>query len=286
MAELSYKYEITKLCKVMQVNRSGFYKWQRRVTCPQERDLKRTKDIGMFLTYHAAYPSHGYRWLNAKIRLDTGLLMSDKYAHKCFKYAEIRSKFKRYRYKKTGEEGRSYPNLVLQNLAITKPYEVIVSDMTAMYIQNVYHELTLYMDLYNNEIIGYALTNNRGNTKTYYEGLQMVLAKKKEYPHLETILHSDQGSVYSSKSYNELLPNYNITRSMSRVGTPTDNGAMEAIVGWVKEELFLDFQLNQSDNIIKTVDDYINYFNNERPACSLNYLTPVQFRERRLAKDN
>ena len=286
MAELSYKYEITKLCKVMQVNRSGFYKWQRRVTCPHERDLKRTKDIGMFLTYHAAYPSHGYRWLNAKIRLDTGLLMSDKYAHKCFKYAEIRSKFKRYRYKKTGEEGRSYPNLVLQNLAITKPYEVIVSDMTAMYIQNVYHELTLYMDLYNNEIIGYALTNNRGNTKTYYEGLQMVLAKKKEYPHLETILHSDQGSVYSSKSYNELLPNYNITRSMSRVGTPTDNGAMEAIVGWVKEELFLDFQLNQSDNIIKTVYDYINYFNNERLACSLNYLTPVQFKERRLAKDN
>ena len=220
------------------------------------QDLKRAKDIGMFLTYHAAYPSHGYRWLNAKIRLDTGLIISDKYAHKCCKYAGIRSKSKRYRYKKPGEEGRSYPNLVLQNLAITKPYEVIVSDMTAMYIQNIYHELTLYMDLYNNEIIGYALTNNRGIPKRIMR-VTNGLREKKEYPHLETILHSDQGSVYSSKSYNELLPNYNITRSMSRVGTPTDNGAMEAIVGGSRKNCF-DFQLNQSD-IIKTVDDYINY---------------------------
>lgn len=73
---------------------------------------------------------------------------------------------------------------------------------------------------------------------------------------------------------------------MSRVGTPTDNGAMEAIVGWVKEELFLDFKLNESENVEKTVEEYINYFNNERPACTLNYLTPVQFKERRLARIN
>ena len=270
----------------MQVNRSGFYKWQKRVNNPSEVDIKRASDITLFLKYHETYPSHGYRWLNAKIRLDIGVVMSDKYAHKCCKYAGIRSKSKRYRYKKPGEEGRSYPNLVLQNLAITKPYEVIVSDMTAMYINKNYHELTLYMDLYNNEILGYALTNSRGNPETYYKGLKMVLEKKKEYPHLETILHSDQGSVYSSKSYNELLPNYNIMRSMSRVGTPTDNGAMEAIIGWVKEEMFLDFQLDKSKNIEKTVEDYINYFNNERPACTLNYLTPVEFKERRLARIN
>lgn len=270
----------------MRVNRGGFYKWQRRVTNPKPKDIKRAQDIAIFLAYHAAYPSHGYRWLNAKIRLDYGMVMSDKYAHKCCKYAGIKSKSKRYHYQKPGEERRSYPNLVLANLAITKPYEVIVSDMTAMYIQNVYHELTLYMDLYNNEILGYAIAHHRGNKDTYFAGLKMVLDKKKEYPHLETILHSDQGSVYSSKSYNELLPNYNITRSMSRVGTPTDNGAMEAIVGWVKEELFLDFNLNQSENIEQTVEEYITYFNYKRPACTLNYLTPIQYKEQRLTKSN
>jgi len=72
------------------------------------------------------------------------------------------------------------------------------------------------------------------------------------------ILHSDQGSVYSSKSFNELLTNYNITRTMSRAGTPTDNGAMEAINGWLKEELFLDFNIKAADDATKAINDYIH----------------------------
>ena len=56
------------------------------------------------------------------------------------------------------------------------------------------------------------------------------------------ILHSDQGSVYASKEYNELLPMY-VNRSMSRAGTPTDNAAMESINGWIKAELFMDLHV-------------------------------------------
>jgi len=76
--------------------------------------------------------------------------------------------------------------------------------MTAFYIKGVYHELTLYMDLYNSELIGHSLSSKRGNPKTYYEGLKQVLDKKKEHPRLDIILHSDQGSVYLSKRFNEL----------------------------------------------------------------------------------
>ena len=91
-------------------------------------------------------------------------------------------------------------------------------------------------------------------------------------------MHSDQGSVYSSKKFNESLHLYNIIHSMSKPDTPTENGAMEAINGWIKEELFLDFQINSCDNIFKQIDDYIYYFNNERPQATLNYLTSTQFK--------
>ena len=91
------------------------------------------------------------------------------------------------------------------------------------------------------------------------------------------VLHTDQGSVYSSKEFNELLPLYNITRSMSRAGTPTDNAAMESINGWIKEELKLDFHMN-GENVKKEVDDYIAFFNERRPAYSLNYLTPKEYK--------
>jgi len=179
---------------------------------------------------------------------------------------------------------KTYPNIILSNLNITKPLEVVVSDNTMMYINGKLYEITLYLDLFNNEIIGYALSNKRGDPNSYYQGLESVLEKKKEHPHLEMILHTDQGCVYSSKSFNELLPYYNITRSMSRVGTPTDNGVMEAIIGWVKEELFMDFRIKEVEDIEKVIDDYIHYFNHERPAYALNYLTPAQFKEQSLLK--
>ena len=114
---------------------------------------------------------------------------------------------------------------------------------------------------------------------TYISGLQDMIELKKQYPEFKTVLHSDQGSVYASKSFNELLPAYNIIRSMSRAGTPTDNGAMESINGWMKAEMFTDFHITSNDNIQEDVTQYIKFFNEERPAYSLNYLTPKQFRE-------
>ena len=92
------------------------------------------------------------------------------------------------------------------------------------------------------------------------------------------ILHSDQGSVYSSKKFNESLPLYHITHSMSKPGKPTENGAMEAFNGWIKEELFIDFSINSSDDIALQIEKYIHYFSFERPQYALNYLTPMQFK--------
>ena len=96
---------------------------------------------------------------------------------------------------------------------------------------------------------------------------------------MQMILHSDQGSVYASMDFNELLPMYNVVRSMSRAGTPTDNAAMEAINGWIKAELFMDFHVTGNASVEQEVDDYIVFFNEQRPAYSLSYLTPKQFRE-------
>ena len=72
---------------------------------------------------------------------------------------------------------------------------------------------------------------------------------------------------------------YNIVRSMSRAGTPTDNSAMEAINGWIKAELFTDFHITSPENVPAQVSDYIRFFNEERPAYALGYLTPKQYRE-------
>lgn len=197
--------------------------------------------------------------------------MSDNYAQCCCAYAGIRSISKRCKYTKPSQKYKIYPNLLLADLAINQPFQVVVSDMTAFWVHDTYYELTLYMDLFNNEIVSYGLSATKGDRNTYFNGLEKLIEKKKEYKDLKMILHTDQGSVYSSKSFNQLLPLYNITHSMSRAGTPTDNGAMESINGWLKEELFNDFKIKDTSDPKECIE--------ERPSYSLNYLTPKQFKE-------
>ena len=263
----------------MGIRRSSFYAWKKKLAHPTERKKNLVSNILLFREYHDKYPSHGYRWLNAKLRLDTGLVLSNPYAHKCCRMAGIKSKAKHYKYKKPGDPYRIFPNLLLAEMQIDGPLQCIVSDMTAFYVKGVYYELTLYMDLWNNEIVSHALSSKRGDRMTYISGLQDLLEIRKQHPECQMVLHSDQGSVYASKSFNDLLPMYGITRSMSRAGTPTDNAAMEAINGWIKAELFMDFHVTGEIPVEKEVDDYITFFNEQRPAYALSYLTPKQYRE-------
>lgn len=267
------------LCNAMGIQRSSFYSWKKKLSNPSERERALVSNIMLFREYHLKYPSHGYRWLNAKIRLDTGLILSDAYAHKCCKAVGIKSKAKHYRYKKPGEPRKVYPNLLLAEMQIDGPLQCVVSDMTAFYVKGVYYELTLYMDLWNNEIVSHALSSKRGDRMTYLSGLNDLLKLKEQHPEYQMILHSDQGSVYSSKSFNELLPMYGIVHSMSRAGTPTDNAAMESINGWIKAEIFTDLHVTGEQPVETEIDDYIRFFNEERPSFSLNYLTPRQYRE-------
>lgn len=278
--ELSGKFPVNMLCDEMGINRSSFYYWKGHLSNPAPRTKKLVSSIALFQMYHLKFPSHGYRWLNAKIRLDLGQVMSDPFAHKCCKIAGIKSRSKHYKYKKPGDPFRIFPNLLSAEMVINGPLECIVSDMTAFRVHGVYYELTLYMDLWNNEIVAHALSAKRGDRMTYISGLNDLIELKKEHPGYRMILHTDQGSVYASKTFNELLPMYHIDHSMSRAGTPTDNAAMEAINGWIKAELFMDFHLNGEKSVVEEINEYIVFFNEQRPAYSLGYLTPKQYRER------
>lgn len=263
----------------MGVSRSGFYKWHKRMQEPSMRTKTFLHNVLLFREYHEKYPSHGYRWLNAKIRLDTGQIMSDPYAHKCCKTLGIKSKSKHYKYRKPGNPYRLFPNLLVADMDITGPMQCVASDMTALYVNGVYYELTLYLDLWNNEILTHALSAKRGDRMTYISGLKDLMALKEKYPDMETILHTDQGSVYASKDFNKSLPLYRIKHSMSRAGTPTDNATIEAINGWVKAEIFTDLHVTGKRPVEDEVAEYIRFFNEGRPAYALGYLTPKQYRE-------
>ena len=276
------KYPIVFLCQLMGVSKSGYYKWKNRQGVLNRYEQDRQLLTKLLSEQHKKHPSHGYHMLADDVFQATGWIFSHNLAHKCCKYAGIQSKARKYRYKKKDdEENVEFPNEVNGNWNATGPTQIVVSDMTVIKNKGRNWEWTLLVDTFNNEILAHQATPVQGDTKPYYhclEALKKLAGKKNEEQTPQIVLHTDQGSVYSSQAFRQAHEHYNILRSMSKVGTPTDNAIIEALNGWIKEELYLDFGLETAEDVPKLLDEYVYYFNNRRPAAALGYKSPVQYK--------
>ncbi len=275
---LKVKYPVSFLLKLMDINPSGYYKWLNRKDTHNQYEQNRLDLTALLLEQNKHHKSWGYHRLAANIRRETGWLFSDNLAHKCCKNAGIRSRARTYRYRKAGAESIHFPNLVKGNWNAERPLSIVVSDMTCIRNKGILYEWTLLLDIFNNEIMAHSFSRN-GNNMPYYHCLDILKQKigKKNNQTASVILHTDQGSVYSSRAYQMAHEGYAITRSMSRAGTPTDNPIIEALNGWIKEELYLDFNLQNTDDLKGTLDRFVTYFNHDRLAAALDYKSPVLF---------
>jgi len=267
----------------MKISRSGYYKWLKNKDVLNQYEINRLKLEELIRDIHKRKPSYGYRRINTKILVETGWIVSDNLVHKVCKTLKIYSRAKHYgRYKKPGEESIKYANLIKGNWKTTRPFEKIVSDTTRIWFKKKPYDWTFYLDVFNNEIVGYDVRESEyGNgTLNHRNALQKMLETKikRGYKHLETIFHSDQGAVYSSLSFNKTFDNTSITRSMSRAGTPTDNPVIESKNGWLKKEMYIDFDINKYNTVQEFIKDIVKDNNEYRPSYALNYKTPVEYR--------
>ena len=239
------KHSVSELCGIYGVSRSGYYKWLRRDG--QINRYEKTNQIldNFVLDIHNHHPMMGYRQIRDKLCLEFGWVVSDPTVWKSMKRLGIKGYFPRRKVPVAeGAEHARYANILSRNFRSERPLEKIVTN------------------------------------KPYYHCLDqlMLLVGKKEEQTPQVVFHTDQGSVYSSRAFCQAHEHYNILRSMSREGTPTDNPIIEALNGWMKEELYLDFGLASAENVPLLLDKYVYYFNNRRPAAALGYKSPVQYK--------
>lgn len=265
----------------MGVSRAGYYKWLKHE--PTIRDHHREEIVAKVKEVHEKHKTHGYRWTAAFIRINMHIEISDNYAYKCFRYLGIKAETKHrvhYRPRKVRDK---YPNLIYTTWeTVDRPRQVIVSDMTMFRNRYTDFEVTFYFDVYTKEILTYRATQRRGDRMQYIDGLNDVIGLLKGSVD-PVVLHTDQGSVYASMTYNELIKDTNIVRSMSRAGKPTDNPVNEALNGWIKEELTMDFGIDRVwgwSNIVAKLDDYVKFYNEQRPCFAIGYDTPDNYRKR------
>ena len=266
----------------MKVSKSGYYKWLKNKNKLNRYETNR-KDLGELIKdIHKKKPSYGYHRINVIIRRETGWVVSDNLVHKVCKILNIKSKAKHYKYKKPGEESIKFANIVNGNWETTRPFEKVVSDTTTFWFKRKRYDWTFYLDVFNNEIVGSDVRETMyGNgVLNHHEALKEMLNNKikRGYKNLETIIHTDQGKIYSSMSFNNILNSYIITRSMSRAGTPTDNPVIESKNGWIKKEMYIDFDINNYNTVQEFINDIVYDNNYLRPSFALKYKTPIQYK--------
>lgn len=267
----------------MGVSRSGYYKHLKQEREGTVRSEKLRYAIALVADTHRLHPSHGYRWIAAFIRRNTDFCFSDGLIYKAFRYLGISSETKHKKHSKPRKVRDRFPNLILADWeTVDRPRQVIVSDMTSFYAGDRYYELTMYFDVFTKQILSWRLGDRRGAREPYLSGLQdvMSLLEYEGEVHEPVYLHTDQGSVYASVAYNDLIRDTNIVRSMSRAGKPTDNPVNESLNGWIKEELFSDFHLGEIEEryyVSCAINEYVDYYNGQRPSYALGYETPDDF---------
>lgn len=225
--------------------------------------------------FHAHKGRYGYRRVTYQIKRE-GIDLNHKTVYRLMGQMKLRSsvRVKKYRSYK-GTQGKIAQNVLKRNFNAEKPFQKWATDVTEFRIKDKKLYLSPIIDLFNQEIISYKLTD-RPHFKGVVDMLRTAL-KRIDQP-AQLILHSDQGWQYQMAKYQDILKQNGITQSMSRKGNCLDNAIIENFFGTLKSELFYQKQYQSTDELRKDIHDYIEYFNNERIKLNLNGMSPVEYR--------
>jgi len=261
-------HSLSELCRIAGVSRSGFYSWLKRPVA--EGNFEELLVVDLFELKKGKY---GIRKLKMYLEKKTGLIYNLKRIIRIKKkynlITVVRKPNKMKAFFKQINEHKVVPNILKRNFN-PKENEVFVStDITELsYLGGQKAYLSAYKDLRNKKIIHYHLSQ-RPTLELVMTGLDKLLGNTNKKMRDSVIIHSDQGFHYTSYAFREMLKKHGIKQSMSRKGNCLDNAPIESFFGHLKDESEYRKCKNWNE-LIREIDNYIKYYNDERPQWGLN----------------
>lgn len=273
MEKYRKKYTVTAILSALSVPRSTYYRW---LADGVTSVLTEVEEAIIALCKKTKY-RFGHRKIKKLLKEEYQLNRHRNTVQTIMQKHNLQCRIKpKRKWKSQGESVIIAPNLLARNFKATAPNQKWVTDIT--YIQ--YGSSTMYLstiiDLFNNEIVAYKMYDHQQTplvVDTLNEALEM-----RGNPH-GVIIHSDQGSVYTSYAYQDLIKESHAVSSMSRRGNCWDNAVIESFHSNIKSEEFQYIKFNSMNNIqvVEKVKEYIRYYNEDRILEKLGYLTPKEF---------
>ena len=269
------------MCKIAGVSRSGYYSYLKRLQNPNDKEYRDQQDFA-FIKQAYNYKSWKKGAIQIKMRLkrDYGLIMNLKKIRRLMnKYGLICPIRKINPVKamiRAQHSNKTYDNVLDRNFKQGIAKKTLLTDITYItYGKYRRAYLSVIKDSSTNMILAWKLSNTLELSFVIETVNQLIDFYENELNN-NVMIHSDQGSHYTSLAYQKLLKKNGIKQSMSRRGNCWDNAPQESFFAILKTEMDLSFYRNYFDLELE-ITNYINYYNYDRPQTNLNKLTPYEY---------
>lgn len=280
MKQHANEFGLAAMCRVLHVHRSGYYAWLREPTSARARDDQRL----LGLIKHCWLESgsiYGHRKITKDLR-ELGETCSKHRVARLMKQEGLRAMvgYGRRPRPLNGPIGAVANNVLARAFTAAEPNRTWVTDITYIRTYEGFLYLAVVLDLFSRQVVGWA-TRPTQHTDLVLQALLAAVWRRKPEPGL--LLHSDQGSQFTSEDWQSFLKSHGIVCSMSRRGNCHDNAAMESFFQLLKRERIKQRIYNTHADARGDVFDYIElFYNPKRRHSSNDGLSPIEF-ERRYA---
>ena len=271
------QFSVHELCEALGVARGTFYNHIfRRV----DRSKREEEQAELMLRVQQIFDDSQQRFGAEKIRTilaQNGMKVSAKRISAIMQELDLRSirSDAKKQYKKRQQYAKR--NLLEREFVAERPNQIWVSDITYFRVNNYWVYLCIILDLYARRIVGYRVSRNASTnlvTATFRNAYQ-----ERGKP-TNLTFHSDRGQQYTSAAFTLLLQKNRVKQSFSATGRPHDNAVAETFFATFKKEEAYRREYTSEQSFFKSVEQYIQFYNEVRPHQTLKYQTPQAFEEK------
>lgn len=297
MNKASYKYEVIHntlqdspgvfnvsiLCELAGVSRSGYYAWLKAAPAREARELQDQSDFELILNIYKkrGYAKGARSIYMGLLHLNPPVVMNIKKIRRLMKkynlFCPIRKANPYRRMAKAIKTSNYADNLLQREFECYGPRYVLLTDITYIPYDGTFAYLSTILDAYTKQILSYVLSDSL-EVDFVKETVEILIRNHGISLHKETLIHSDQGSHYTSSTFINIIEDSELRRSMSRRGNCWDNSPQESFFGHMKDHILSKVKCcTDFTQIQEIVDDYIDYYNNEAYVWDLCMLAPNEY---------
>lgn len=272
---------VTELCNIAGVSRSGYYGWLKAERSRQDREERDRADFQLILN---AYRFRGYdrgvRGIHMRL-LHIGVRMNPKKIRRLMRkyelFCPVRKANPYRRLQKAIRTNNTAENLVNREFETHGPRSILLTDITYIPLNGAHCYLSTILDACTKQVLSYALSESL-EVDFVLETVERLVENHGISLSKTTILHSDQGRHYTCVKFIQLLKSSALRQSMSRRGNCRDNAPQESFFGHMKDELAHKIPTWTSfADVRRSIDDWIDYYNNDRYQWDLAKLSPNEY---------